>query len=117
MEEATVRIDKTGNIMVMAGTISQGQGHDTVYKQIVAEQLGVPVDRIRVREGDTDMQGIGGGTSAGRAPPRAVGPPSTGLCLLRSTRRRGWQPIRWKPASTISNSPEELSLLLAPTDR
>ncbi len=67
MEEATVRIDKTGNIMVMAGTISQGQGHDTVYKQIVAEQLGVPVDRIRVREGDTDMQGIGGGTGGSRS--------------------------------------------------
>ena len=67
MEEATVRIDKTGNIMVMSGTISQGQGHDTVYKQIVAEQLGVPVDRIRVREGDTDMQGIGGGTGGSRS--------------------------------------------------
>ncbi|MEE2997587.1 MAG: xanthine dehydrogenase family protein molybdopterin-binding subunit [Pseudomonadota bacterium] len=67
MEEATVRIDKTGNIMVMAGTISQGQGHDTVYKQIVAEQLGVSVDRIRVREGDTDMQGIGGGTGGSRS--------------------------------------------------
>tara|TARA_Y100001954_G_scaffold186598_1_gene199542 strand:+ start:3052 stop:5358 length:2307 start_codon:yes stop_codon:yes gene_type:complete len=67
MEEATVRIDKTGNIMVMAGTISQGQGHDTVYKQIVAEQLGVPVGRIRVREGDTDMQGIGGGTGGSRS--------------------------------------------------
>ncbi|PPR09438.1 MAG: Carbon monoxide dehydrogenase large chain [Alphaproteobacteria bacterium MarineAlpha11_Bin1] len=67
MEEATVRIDKTGNIMVMAGTISQGQGHDTVYKQIVAEKLGVGVDRIRVREGDTDMQGIGGGTGGSRS--------------------------------------------------
>ena len=67
MEEATVRIDKTGNIMVLAGTISQGQGHDTVYKQIVAEQLGVPVDRIRVREGDTDLQGIGGGTGGSRS--------------------------------------------------
>ncbi len=67
MEEATVRIDKTGNIMVLAGTISQGQGHDTVYKQIVAEQLGVSVDRIRVREGDTDQQGIGGGTGGSRS--------------------------------------------------
>ena len=67
MEEATVRIDKTGNVMVLAGTISQGQGHDTVYKQIVAERLGVPVDRIRVREGDTDQQGIGGGTGGSRS--------------------------------------------------
>lgn len=67
IEEATVRIDKTGNVMVMAGTISQGQGHDTVYKQIVSQALGVPVDKIRVREGDTDQQGIGGGTGGSRS--------------------------------------------------
>jgi aerobic carbon-monoxide dehydrogenase large subunit len=67
IEEATVRIDKTGNVMVMAGTISQGQGHDTVYKQITSQALGVPVDKIRVREGDTDQQGIGGGTGGSRS--------------------------------------------------
>ncbi|MEC7488820.1 MAG: molybdopterin cofactor-binding domain-containing protein, partial [Pseudomonadota bacterium] len=67
MEEATVRIDKTGNVMVMAGTISQGQGHDTIYRQIVSQALGVPVSRIRVREGDTDIQGIGGGTGGSRS--------------------------------------------------
>jgi carbon-monoxide dehydrogenase large subunit len=67
IEEATVRLDKTGNVMVLAGTISQGQGHDTVYKQIVSEALGVPVGRIRVREGDTDLQGIGGGTGGSRS--------------------------------------------------
>jgi len=67
IEEATVRIDKTGNVMVMAGTISQGQGHDTVYKQIVSQALGVSVDKVRVREGDTDQQGIGGGTGGSRS--------------------------------------------------
>lgn len=67
IEEATIRIDKTGNVMVLAGTINQGQGHDTVYKQIVSQVLGVPVDRIRVREGDTDQQGIGGGTGGSRS--------------------------------------------------
>jgi aerobic carbon-monoxide dehydrogenase large subunit len=67
IEEATVRIDKTGNVMVMAGTISQGQGHDTVFKQITSQALGVHVDKIRVREGDTDQQGIGGGTGGSRS--------------------------------------------------
>ena len=67
IEEATVRIDKTGNVTVLAGTISQGQGHDTVYRQIVSQALGVPVDRIRVREGDTDLQNIGGGTGGSRS--------------------------------------------------
>ena len=67
IEEATIRIDKTGNVMVLAGTIDQGQGHDTVYKQIVSQALGISVDRIRVREGDTDQQGIGGGTGGSRS--------------------------------------------------
>ena len=67
IEEATVRVDTDGNVTVLAGTISQGQGHDTVYKQIVSQALGVPVDRIRVREGDTDLQNIGGGTGGSRS--------------------------------------------------
>ena len=67
MEEATVRIDSGGGVTVLAGTISQGQGHETVYKQIVSQQLGVPIDDIRVREGDTDLQGVGGGTGGSRS--------------------------------------------------
>ncbi|MEX2455266.1 MAG: xanthine dehydrogenase family protein molybdopterin-binding subunit [Rhodospirillaceae bacterium] len=67
IEEATVRIDKTGNVTVLAGTISQGQGHDTIYRQIVSQTLGLPVGRIRVREGDTDLQGVGGGTGGSRS--------------------------------------------------
>ena len=67
MEEATVRIDSGGGVTVLAGTISQGQGHETVYKQIVSQHLGVPVDDIRVREGDTDLQGVGGGTGGSRS--------------------------------------------------
>ncbi len=67
MEEATLRIDSSGGVTVLAGTISQGQGHETVYKQIVSQQLGVAIDNIRVREGDTDLQGIGGGTGGSRS--------------------------------------------------
>ena len=67
MEEATVRIDSGGGVTVLAGTISQGQGHETVYKQIVSQHLGVPVSEIRVREGDTDLQGVGGGTGGSRS--------------------------------------------------
>ena len=67
IEEATLRFDRGGNITLLVGTISQGQGHDTVYKQIVSEYLGLPVDRIRVREGDTDLQGVGGGTGGSRS--------------------------------------------------
>lgn len=67
MEEATVRIGSDGKVTVLVGTISQGQGHDTVYKQIVSQHLGVPIGDIRVREGDTDLQGVGGGTGGSRS--------------------------------------------------
>ena len=67
IEEATVRFDRHGGVTVLAGTISQGQGHETIYKQIVSRHLGVPAERIRVREGDTDQQGIGGGTGGSRS--------------------------------------------------
>ncbi len=67
IEEATVRIDAGGAVTVLVGTISQGQGHDTVYRQIVSQGLGVSASRIRVREGDTDQQGVGGGTGGSRS--------------------------------------------------
>ncbi len=67
IEQATVRLDREGNATVLVGTISQGQGHDTVYRQIVAHYLGISPERIRVREGDTDQQEIGGGTGGSRS--------------------------------------------------
>jgi carbon-monoxide dehydrogenase large subunit len=66
-EQATVRVDPTGSVLVMAGTHSHGQGHATTYAQIVADQLGVPPERIHVREGDTDLVPHGWGTFASRS--------------------------------------------------
>ena len=66
-ERAQVRIDPTGSVTVFAGTISHGQGHDTIYKQIVSEGLGVAPELIRIEEGDTDALAIGGGTGGSRS--------------------------------------------------
>jgi carbon-monoxide dehydrogenase large subunit len=49
-------------LIAHAGTQSQGQGHETVFAQIVSAALGVPMDRIEVRQGDTQIIGHGGGT-------------------------------------------------------
>ena len=52
---------------MLVGTQSTGQGHETAYTMIIAERLGVPVDRIRVRQGDSDEIPTGGGTGGARS--------------------------------------------------
>jgi aerobic carbon-monoxide dehydrogenase large subunit len=65
-EGAKVGIDNSGKVSVSTGISSQGQGHFTVYAQLVAEQLDVPVENIRVTTGDTGVFGWGAGTFASR---------------------------------------------------
>lgn len=60
-ENASVRIDGGGRVIVHAGTAPQGQGHETTFAQLVAERLGVDPAAVTVRTGDTGAiaQGIG----------------------------------------------------------
>ena len=66
-EFASVEASADGEVLVLAGTISNGQGHETAYAQIVAETLGVPLDAVRVVEGDTGLVARGDGTSGSRS--------------------------------------------------
>ena len=61
----------SGTAMVLVGTKSQGQGHETTYAQIVAEELGIPMSQVQVEEGDTDTAPYGLGTYASRSTPTA----------------------------------------------
>jgi CO/xanthine dehydrogenase Mo-binding subunit len=65
-EGAAVNVQVDGTVTVSTGLSSQGQGHQTIFAQIVSDQLGVPVERIRVRTGDTRGFGWGVGTFASR---------------------------------------------------
>lgn len=65
-EGATVRIDPLGQVHVTTGAASQGQGHKTVISQIVADQLDVDINTIRVEIGDTEKFPQGVGTVASR---------------------------------------------------
>jgi len=65
--EITVRPDGNGEIEVVVGTVSQGQGHETSFAQLITEWLGVPLDSVRLVTGDTDRVSIGGGAHSGRA--------------------------------------------------
>ncbi len=66
-ERAVFRLDPTGSATVKVGTISQGQGHETIYKQIACQTLGLSPGDIRIEEGDSDALAIGGGTGGSRS--------------------------------------------------
>jgi carbon-monoxide dehydrogenase large subunit len=62
-----LRFDPGGTVTIVAGTHSHGQGHATTYAQMVSEWLGVPFEKIRFVQGDTDKVPIGRGTYATRS--------------------------------------------------
>jgi hypothetical protein len=53
-DSAEIRIHPTGKAMARFGTKSQGQGHETTYAQIIAEELGLPANDVEIEEGNTD---------------------------------------------------------------
>jgi len=66
-EKAEVTVLPEGIVEVVIGTVSQGQGHETSFAQLMTEFLGVPLDTIRLVTGDTDRVSVGGGAHSGRA--------------------------------------------------
>jgi carbon-monoxide dehydrogenase large subunit len=66
-ERMDVRVEADGTVLVLSGTFSHGQGHETVYAQMVAQWLGVPFDKVRVVQGDTDRVPGGRGTFGARS--------------------------------------------------
>jgi carbon-monoxide dehydrogenase large subunit len=65
-EGVTVRVQDNGKVLVKSGAAPQGQGHQTMFQQIVADELGVPLLDIAVVLGDTDAIAMGVGTFASR---------------------------------------------------
>jgi len=66
-EGAEIRFDPGGSVTVLVGTHSHGQGHETVFRQLIAERLGLDFDEIRYVQGDTDMVPHGHGTFGSRS--------------------------------------------------
>ena len=66
-EFGAVEVHDDGSATIFAGTQSHGQGHQTAYAMLVADQTGIPVDRISLVDGDTDRVPTGGGTGGSRS--------------------------------------------------
>ena len=68
-EFAELRFEPSGTLTIMMGTQSSGQGHHTAYAQLAAERFGLPLDKIRVQQGDTAAIAFGRGTGGSRSLP------------------------------------------------
>ena len=66
-EVANIRVHPTGSVTVFTGTHSHGQGHETTMAQLVADQLGLPLDQIEIVHGDTGQIPFGMGTYGSRS--------------------------------------------------
>ncbi|WJR76296.1 xanthine dehydrogenase family protein molybdopterin-binding subunit [Bradyrhizobium sp. NP1] len=84
-ETANVRLDPNGDVTILIGTQSSGQGHQTAYAQLVAEQFGLPPERVHIHQGDTDEIATGLGTGG------SASIPTGGVSVERATRELGKQ--------------------------
>lgn len=66
-ERAEMRFAADGMVDVLVGTQSTGQGHETAYAMITSHQLGIPIEKIRILQGDSDEIPTGGGTGGARS--------------------------------------------------
>ncbi len=87
-DSAEIRVHPTGKAIARFGTKSQGQGHETTYAQIIAQELGIPAENIQVEEGDTDTAPYGLGTYASRSTPTAGAAAAIASRKLRDKARK-----------------------------
>jgi len=114
-ERADVSIDADGGATLLIGTQTNGQGHATAYSQLLAERLGLPIERITVIQGDTDIVRQGGGTGGSRSIP-------LGLPSIDVAGRALADKLKALAADRLEASPADLELVdgtvrIAGTDR
>jgi aerobic carbon-monoxide dehydrogenase large subunit len=100
-DSAELRVHPTGKAILKLGVKSQGQGHETTFAQIVANELGIPPQDVEVQEGDTDNTPYGLGTYASRSTP-------TGGAATAVVARKLREKAKHIAAHTLEVSPEDL---------
>jgi aerobic carbon-monoxide dehydrogenase large subunit len=114
-ETANVRLDPDGDVTILIGTQSSGQGHQTAYAQIVAEQFGLPPERVHIHQGDTDEIATGLGTGG------SASIPTGGVSVQRATQDLG-NKLKELAAEALETSSGDLEInngviRIAGTDR
>jgi carbon-monoxide dehydrogenase large subunit len=115
-DSAEIRVHPTGKAIARFGTKSQGQGHETTYAQIIAQELGIPAEHIQVEEGDTDTAPYGLGTYASRSTPTAGAAAAMAARKLRDKARKiaayllevSEEDLEWEPGKFfVKGAPEK----------
>jgi carbon-monoxide dehydrogenase large subunit len=115
-DSAEIRVHPTGKAIARFGTKSQGQGHETTYAQIIAEELGIPAENIQVEEGDTDTAPYGLGTYASRSTPTAGAAAAMAARKLRDKAKKiaayllevSEDDLEWEPGKfSVKGAPEK----------
>ena len=102
-ESANIRVHLTGKVILTMGTQPQGQGHETTYAQIIAHELGIPMEDVIVQHSDTQGTPFGYGSYGSRT--SSVG----GTAAVKAAgkvreKARPTRPTCWRPRSTTSRS-------------
>jgi carbon-monoxide dehydrogenase large subunit len=87
-DSCEIRVHPTGKVLARLGVQTQGQGHETTFAQIIAEELGFPVSDIKIEEGDTDTAPYGLGTYASRSTPVAGAATAVAARKIRDKARK-----------------------------
>jgi aerobic carbon-monoxide dehydrogenase large subunit len=114
-DSAEIRVHPTGKAIARFGTKSQGQGHETTYAQIIAQELGIPAAHIQIEEGDTDTAPYGLGTYASRSTPTAGAAAAIAARKLRDKARKiaayllevSEEDLEWEPGKfSVKGAPD-----------
>jgi aerobic carbon-monoxide dehydrogenase large subunit len=114
-ETANVALDPNGDVTILIGTQSSGQGHQTAYAQLIAGQLGLAPERVHIIQGDTDKVATGLGTGG------SASIPSGGVSVDRAARKLGTK-LKEIAADALETSAADLEISdgmvrIAGTDR
>ena len=114
-ENVDIRFESDGTVSLITGTQHIGQGHETTFPQILAHRLGVANERIRLRQGDTDLIAHGGGHGSSRATYMGgtaiwrasdeIIAKGTGHRRRRAGGGRGRHPLRGRPLRRVGHRP------------
>ena len=100
-ENSTVEVHPDGTATILTGTSPHGQGHSTVWAMLASEELGIPIEKITVKWGDTDLVPRGGGTGGSRSL-------QLGGAAVRQASRELLDVARERAAATLEASERDL---------
>ena len=119
-DSCEIRVHPTGKVLARIGVQTQGQGHETTFAQIIAEELGFPVGDIKIEYGDTDTAPYGLGTYASRSTPVAGAAAAMAARKIQAKARKlaahlleaNEDDLEWEPGKfSVKGSPDRFKTI------